>query len=499
MDLETQLEERAIRREKLADRLETIARRVTMSLAIVVCIISPWFFGGMGPDGRMLLLGSGALLTIPLGLWVVTRVLRRRGPRAAFWLPVLFWGMLAVQVVASTFNSSHAPQAPWEGSGFNRIAHNEWWPSTAFKGATIESGWMWGTVLFLALMIRTLNPNSRQIRLFLWLLVGNATLLALVGIPFKFSGSMKILGLWPAPEWYFYSTFLYHNHWCAYALLACAAAAALFLTHESTAVRAGLVCAACILAGSAPLSVSRLGTLAMLGFSVFAVVILKQQLASARRAKAKARAGTRPPMAAVPAADAPKPKSAKGALIGAAVLGVLIFGGSVLYFRNELGKAGGHRDWNTLLHTSPFYVRRTLFEDTLPMIGEKPMFGWGLGAYGAAFRGFQRADTRIVHNNGRVTLYEHPHDDWLELLAELGFVGMILLLTPWLYWLKRAKHSKRLNGSRFWMMMGCAAIAVFAIGEIIFFNRAVAATFAVMFAMAVSPGLAQLKTRENPT
>jgi O-antigen ligase len=104
-----------------------------------------------------------------------------------------------------------------------------------------------------------------------------------------------------------------------------------------------------------------------------------------------------------------------------------------------------------------------------------------------------------VHNNGRVTLYEHPHNDWLEFLTELGVVGFSLLLAPAAYWIHRARKIGRLSGSRFWLMAGCIGVLIFAVGEIIFFNRAVAATFAVCLAIAVSPGLAQPKTRENPT
>jgi len=76
-----------------------------------------------------------------------------------------------------------------------------------------------GIVTFFAL--RTKN----EIRNFVWVIGVNGGLLALIGIIQKFhyvpSDSLKeIFGIWDAPEpRYFYSSFTYKNHWCAFALL----------------------------------------------------------------------------------------------------------------------------------------------------------------------------------------------------------------------------------------------------------------------------------------
>ncbi|MBT3635431.1 MAG: O-antigen ligase family protein [Opitutae bacterium] len=84
-----------------------------------------------------------------------------------------------------------------------------------------------GIVTFFAL--RTRN----EIRNFVWVIGVNGGLLALIGIIQKVhyvpSDSLKeIFGIWDAPEpRYFYSSFTYKNHWCAFALLSLFAVIAL--------------------------------------------------------------------------------------------------------------------------------------------------------------------------------------------------------------------------------------------------------------------------------
>ena len=69
--------------------------------------------------------------------------------------------------------------------------------------------------------LRTRN----EIRTFVWVVGANGGLLALVGIIQKLTylpadNLNEIFGLWDAPEpRYFYSSFTYKNHWCAFALL----------------------------------------------------------------------------------------------------------------------------------------------------------------------------------------------------------------------------------------------------------------------------------------
>jgi O-antigen ligase len=64
--------------------------------------------------------------------------------------------------------------------------------------------------------------------------------------------------------------------------------------------------------------------------------------------------------------------------------------------------------------------RPTYWANTLKMVADRPLFGSGLGTFGALYPPMQG-------ETGPVFL-EHAHNDYLEFLAELGFGGFALLL-----------------------------------------------------------------------
>lgn len=66
-------------------------------------------------------------------------------------------------------------------------------------------------------------------------------------------------------------------------------------------------------------------------------------------------------------------------------------------------------------------MRLQLWRDTLPLIGAYPLFGCGLGAYESCFMRYKTA----------APLYavEFAHNDYLQLAAEIGIPGFLLVLT----------------------------------------------------------------------
>lgn len=464
-------------RFKSAAQLHAVSRVSFWLIAFAVIVIVPWFFGGGGPEGYHAIVWSGRISAVPLALWCLAAVLRGERPGAAFWVPVICWGLLAVQVTASIDNPSHVSQAPWEGNSFDRIPHDESRPSSAFPGATLTEGHLWLAFALFALAAQCIGFTRAQLRWLLWCFVTNATILALVGIPFKFSGAKAILGKWEVPEWYFYSTFLYHNHWCAYALLAVAGATGLFVSATRPAVRSALVLMGIILAASAPLSTSRLGTLAMLVFGLFVVATFVRARLSLGQNHFRVS-----PMVAI-----------------AVVTGAIAVSGTIFYFYKVRGEPGGHRTWYGILRNNPFGLRQIFVEDTIPMLRDKPWFGWGLGAYGAAFRSYQRPETIIVHNEGRITLFDHIHNDWLERWTELGILGFGLFVTPGLVWFwKIRRRCTPLPPLERWMFVGCVGILIFALGDMAFVNPVVAASFGMFFPLALSEGEKSRLLSANP-
>ncbi len=79
----------------------------------------------------------------------------------------------------------------------------------------------------------------------------------------------------------------------------------------------------------------------------------------------------------------------------------------------------GHRDY---IRTEG---RLTIWENTLELVHDYPLTGSGLGTFGTVF---QRYQTSFVTN-----YVDHAHNDYLELIAETGVVGTLLLWVPILY------------------------------------------------------------------
>lgn len=70
-------------------------------------------------------------------------------------------------------------------------------------------------------------------------------------------------------------------------------------------------------------------------------------------------------------------------------------------------------------------VRFVLWREALAMASENPITGQGAGAFSASIE----QSTRVVMDS----VPETPHNDYLLVLSQLGFVGLILFLTPILY------------------------------------------------------------------
>ena len=110
-------------------------------------------------------------------------------------------------------------------------------------------------------------------------------------------------------------------------------------------------------------------------------------------------------------------------LLGAVTLGVLWTGSSM--FRDRMTpvvkvltmvSAG---DWE---RAAAIDFRPQIWLDTVTMIKDRPLFGVGPGNYGLTFEDYRKRCQAV-----RVETV-HPHNEYLELLAEYGMVGCVLVL-----------------------------------------------------------------------
>ncbi|GAP33951.1 O-antigen ligase family protein [Piscinibacter sakaiensis] len=70
---------------------------------------------------------------------------------------------------------------------------------------------------------------------------------------------------------------------------------------------------------------------------------------------------------------------------------------------------------------------------TWPMVQARPVLGWGGGSYFVAFPPFKSPDM-VLHQD----FFDHAHNDYAEIAADTGLVGLLLLATVVLATLRRA-------------------------------------------------------------
>jgi len=406
------------------------------------------------------------LTALPLPLWAMRA---REGVRVRP-LALLPAGLWIAYIGLSLLNPSHAP-AP-DGSWHERADWLRWLPSTVDRAHTLTGAAPWLAALLQGGALVGLAPSAHAVRL-IWRGVAlNGFALAAVGAAFHFAGATQMLGEFAVPEpTYFFATFYYKNHWAAFGALSGLAGLALALTDWRAALAGVTVARERVLffGGTAlltfctlPLPGSRggliLAVMLVTGGAVVAVSMLsRDRLAQGRRWG--------------------------GAMLAA--LGLLIAGfiaqfyldrgaGEIARTRQQLVRhaAGGLLD-----------LRVELSRDTWRMAQARPLYGWGAGTFEVVFPVFQGSYLR--DERGRATArLEFAHNDWLQLLAECGLAGAVVLfgaagLRFWRSW-REAGASARLA------LGGLALVAGYAWIDFPLHNPAVLLTWSVLLATAAA-------------
>lgn len=82
--------------------------------------------------------------------------------------------------------------------------------------------------------------------------------------------------------------------------------------------------------------------------------------------------------------------------------------------------AGWDVIWARLQEPNPYSVRRELLQSSLEMVRDRPMLGFGLGAWSSAYPGYAHFDDG--------TFVNQAHNDWVQWAAEGGIPFFLLLL-----------------------------------------------------------------------
>jgi len=137
-----------------------------------------------------------------------------------------------------------------------------------------------------------------------------------------------------------------------------------------------------------------------------------------------------------------------------------------------------HRIESTSLHTE---IRDEFIRDSLPILYDYTWTGIGSGNYYSTLPGYKQPDLYYF--------IAHVHNDYLELLIELGMIGtaplVLLLLLAYATIMRnfKARHSKLLLGMSFASLMGMTSILIHSSVD---FNLQIpsnAALFTVLLAM----------------
>ena len=168
--------------------------------------------------------------------------------------------------------------------------------------------------------------------------------------------------------------------------------------------------------------------------------------------------------------------------VGLAVaLLVTIIGGTILIG----GETTLTRIGETAASKDPTSSRLQIWETTWQIIKENPIFGAGFGAFGTVY-------TKFDPLNGRARV-EQAHNDYLQILADAGIVGLILgavfVFCLFRYGFRRldTKDTFR-RGVAVGALAGCFAILVHSIFDFVLHTTAISLVFLTLVTLATLNG-----------
>lgn len=453
----------------------------------VFVVFAAWAFGGQAPFARQGIVWWG---TLGMGLFLWNCAAGRRSDDGR-WHPALrlLWPLWLydVLVLISCFNPAFVAitvegQRSWMVG--DPVA---WLPTSARPLLSARELWQFNGIVLSAFNLVLAVSRRGRLRGLLFLLAGNALVLAVFGTFQKLIGAKGLwFGLVESPQPRFFSTFIYHNHWGAFTLLNTVVCLALLFHYHRrggyrdlwhSPVLLGAV-ATVLLAASVPLSASRSSTMLVGGLLGGALIHALARVIRSRRASGRS-------------ALAPVAGIVVTAVLAAGAIGWL--GRSVIAQRAQLTAAQVAKlaqDTQAGTLTS----RLVLYGDTWRMAMDRPWFGWGLETYGSVFPIYN--SQRPVEKWFSAPRYVEAHNDWFQSLAETGFVGtgllallagLLLAAPPW-----RRGNSVVPR----YLLGGCGLVLLYAWLEFPFANPAVMLTFCTVFCCAVR--YATLDARAEP-
>jgi hypothetical protein len=434
---------------------------VIIHLAVLIIGLS-WWFGGQAPAARQALLLWG---TAGAGLFLLALTQGLRA-RRGFWSPAVFipLGPLLLfdaLVIASAFNPSMTSVVR-EGTSYFVAADPPyaWLPSSARPSLSLRELWQFNGIVLSCFNVFLVVQRRRLLRRLLAVAAGNALLLAVFGTFQKLVGAPGLwFGLIDSPQPRFFATFIYHNHWGAFTLLNTAICLGLLFRawqrsdHRDiwhSPLTAGAV-ATLLLAATIPLSESRSSTLLAAVLLLGALGHALVRIVRERRAEGRS--------AAVPVAGL-----ACAVVVG---LGAIVYiGRDAIVQRarvtSEQLAAARESDPTNVNRADYVGTRLRLYRDTWRMAMDRPYAGWGLETYATVFGTYDTSPYSYAYGQRFRPRYTEAHSDWLQAIAETGFVGTSLLVALGCAPLWVARRRLFASPVATYLLAGCGLILLYA-------------------------------------
>jgi O-antigen ligase len=442
---------------------------VAAHLTVFVVGVS-WAFGGNADWVRTPILAWGSLGILLALAPMADRRLRNRALAATVpWVsPVVVLNLL---VAASCLTPGFRYLAFRDQTLMIPVRVDWWIPSATRTGLALRSLWLFDCVYLSCLNLALYVGRRRIIRFVLGAAVGNALALSVFGTVQKLVGSTGIyFGSVRTPHEYFFASFVYDNHWGAFAILMAGACVGLTLRYAPGSQGEGFfhgpafvgIVAAALLAISVPMSGSRACTV-LLGI-LLAVALGRgiPRISGALRLSGATPAGALAAMAVAATL---------------AIAGAWMVAGDVIQARTSKTREQVAAMW---AHGG-IGSRSVLYHDTWRMARERILFGWGMGSYPVVFSLYNSQESKI---DRLPVIYHDAHSDWLQSVAELGLAGTALIgaavALPGL-----AVRRMRVATIPFFLLTGCILIAAYAWVEFPFGNVAVVLAWWLCFFSAI--------------
>jgi len=433
-----------------------------------------WAFGG-NADFVQPYLGAWGSLGILLTL--IAAVTRDAGGQRqrllrTLWPILAFNALTGVACLTIGFRSIHS------GAELMYLPRDipGWRPSSALPRMAGWTLWLFDGIYFSAFNLSVVVRSRSRLRGFFFLLTINTLILAVFGTLQKLVHAPGLyFGRVHSPQPFFFSTFVYDNHWGAFIILMIGLCLGQMWHYADRAdVRGffhspafGGAVALLFLFITVPLSGARTCSALVLAFLILA--LLRWLFRQRRHQAEPGRGGIAAPLI---------------------VAGALLVGAGATWFvARDVIAARAEKTVSQVKEFKTMHglgTRSELYRDTWKMATDRLWYGWGMGSYPTVF---QMYNTEEVNRQDQLPKFYHDaHSDWLQSIAEHGLIGSLLLaacaLVP-LFVVGSPAWSNRLSRHCF---AGCTMVLLYAWMEFPFGNYAVCLTWYLLFFAAVRYG-----------